>query len=163
MLVVQVVEILWTKATRGAPRSNERVALPRAFSIEVTSCACAVQHYRIAEWESFQPTLVKSDAKDSVPGSVGLLHILQEPNGHFRLGLVGTPEGGQPRRHERSRAIHLAAGEYARLSVNARHTSYSGQYYSETVFNVASGEHVPSNRFLLSSPNHELDLKANLF
>lgn len=163
MLVVQVIEILWTKATRGAPRSNERVALPRAFAIAAAPCACFVQNYRIAEWEGFQPTLVKTDANDSVPRSEGVLYITPEPIGHFRLGLAGTPGGGQPRRHESLRAIHLATGEYARLSVNARHTNSSGQYYSETVFNVASGERIPPDRFLHGSPDHELDFKANLF
>jgi hypothetical protein len=163
MLVVQSVQILWTKATRGAPRSNERVALPRAFPVNASSGEYVIQRYRIAEWEGFVPKLVATEIKESVAGSEDVLRISREPEGSFRLGLAGSPNAGQPKRHPRLNAIHLLPGEYARLVVNARHTTYSGQYYSETVFNVACGEHVPPNRFLLGSPEHELDLKANLF
>jgi hypothetical protein len=163
MLIVQIVEILWTKATRGAPRANERVGLARAFPIQGSSREYLVQRYRIAEWEGFLPKLVKVEAKDSVPGSEEVLRIAQEPNGAFRLGLLGTPNAGQPHRHSELNAIRLLPGQYARLVVNARHTNYSGQYYSETVFNVACGEYVPTNRFLDGSPDHKLDLKANLF
>lgn len=163
MFVVQSVQILWTKATRGAPRSNERVTLPRAFPVDTSSGEYVVQRYRIAEWEGFMPKLMATEIKVSVPGSEDILRIMRESEGSFRLGLAGAPYGGQPRRHPRLNAIRLAPDEYARLVINARHTTYSGQYYSETVFNVTCGEHVPPNRFLLGSPEHELDLKVNLF
>ena len=163
MLIVQVVEILWTKATRGAPRSNERVNLTRAFPIEGGSSECVVQRSRIAEWEAFSPKLIKCEEAQTVPGSVDVLRISSEPEGSFTLGILGTPNAGQPKRHPVSRAVKLAPGQYARLTVNARHTTYSGQYYSETVYNVACGEGIPGNRFLLGPPDHELNLKANLF
>ncbi|MCB1032315.1 MAG: hypothetical protein KDD47_00585 [Acidobacteria bacterium] len=57
----------------------------------------------------------------------------------------------------------MASGDYVRLTVNARHTSYSGQHYSETTYNVACGEDVATDRFLLGPPDRELDLRANLF
>ena len=163
MLVIQSVQILWTKATRGAPQSNERVALPRAFPLDASSGEYVVQRYRIAEWEGFAPRLIATEIKEAVPGAEEVLRISRQSDGTFRLGLAGTPYNGQPTRHPRLNAVHLVPGEYARLVVNARHTTYSGQYYSETVFNVACGEHVPLNRFLLGSPEHELDLKGNLF
>ena len=163
MLVVQVVEILWTKATRGAPRSNERAGISRTFPIEGGPCECVVQRYRIAEWEAFAPKLVKVESALSAPGSIGVLNLSSEPSGVFSLGISGTPDAGQPKRHPVLRAITLAPGEYARLSINARHTTYSGQYYSETVYNVTCGTEVAPDRFLLGPPNHELDLKANLF
>ena len=131
--------------------------------MDASSGEYIVQRYRIAEWEGFMPKLMATEIKESVPGSEDVLRISREREGPFRLGLAATPFGGRPRRHPRLKAVRLVPGEYARLVVNARHTTYSGQYYSETVFNVACGEHVPPNRFLLGSPEHELDLKANLF
>ncbi len=163
MLVVQVVEIWWTKATRGAPRSNERVGLPRAFSIDSGPTEYLLQHYRIEEWAAFQPKILQSETKSLEPRTEGVLRISPEAGGYFSLGLTGTPYGGQPKRPAFQNAIRLAPGHYARLIVNARHTSYSGQYYSETVFNVACGKSMPPNRFLLGPPDYELDLKANLF
>lgn len=162
MIVVQVVEILWTKATRGAPRANERVGLSRAFVFEGTPSPCLVQHYRLAEWEDFQPKLIKSDRPPSVPGSVGAVRITSQPNGVVALGFLGTPNSGQPSRRPIQEAIRLSSDQYARLVVNARHTSYSGQHYSETVYNIASGQEIPASCFL-RVPEHELDLRANLF
>jgi hypothetical protein len=163
MLVVQVVEILWTKATRGAPRSNERVSLPRQFPVLGGSGECLVQRHRMAEWEQFAPKLVKTDERLSLPGSVDVLRISRLSEGSFTVGILGTPNAGQPRRRPIQQAVEVASGQYVRITLNARHATYSGQYYSETVYNVACGEEVPSGRFLLGPPDHDLDLKANLF
>ena len=163
MLVVQIVEILWTKATRGAPRSNERVSLPRSFPINGATGHYFVQRHRIAEWEGFQPKHVKSEEKQSVPGSEDLLRISRSVDGSFLLGLSGAPDAGQPKRYAVPKALTIHPGEYARLMVNARHTTYSGQYYSEVVYNVANDAKIQADRFLLGAPDHELDLKADLF
>jgi hypothetical protein len=164
MLIVQVVDILWTKATRGAPRSNERAILKRSFAIDLDAVVeCMVQRYRMSEWESFTPQIIKVEKLPSVPGSVDVLRIKAEKGGAFALGILGTPNSGQPRRHAVNGAIQLLPDQWARLTVNARHTSYSGQHYSETIFNVTFGATVPSNRFLLGPPDHDLDLKADLF
>ncbi len=164
MLVVQVTEILWTKATRGAPRSNERVRLPRAFTImNHEGVAYVIQYHRMAEWESFKPTLVKAETKQSVPGSEDALRISHAGVGSFLLGLQRTPNGGQPRRTAMPTAIELALDQYARITLNARHTTYSGQYYSETIYNVACGVKVAPDRFLSGPPEHEINLKAHLF
>ncbi|WP_200232397.1 hypothetical protein [Rubrivivax gelatinosus] len=163
MLVVQVVEILWTKATRGAPRSNERAVLPRAFAMAGDKGEYVIQRHRMAEWENFRPSLMKVEAKPSVPGSEGSLRISRGELGTFAIGLLGTPHDGQPKRPNFSKAIDLKPGQTVRLIVNARHTNYSGQYYSETVYNVACGDDVAPDRFLSGPPDHELDFKANLF
>lgn len=163
MLVVQVVEILWTKATRGAPRSNERAGLPRAFAIAGEKGEYLIQRHRMAEWDDFRPGLVKVETKPSVPGSEGSVRISHGEHGTFTLGLLGTAHDGQPKRPSLANAVKLAPGQYVRLTLNARHTSYSGQYYSETIYNIAFGEEVAPNRFLSAPPDHDLDFKANLF
>ena len=166
MLVLQVVEILWTKATRGAPRANERVALPRAFafafSFTAGSQACLVQHYQLAEWDSFAPRLRQQEERNTPPASMDALQLISQGNDSYSLGILGTPHDGQPRRRPVLRAITLNAGETARLVINARHTSYSGQYYSERIYNVGCGTHLPADLFL-HPPTHSLDLKAHLF
>ena len=164
MLAVQIVEILWTKATRGAPRANERAALPRQFTLSGQTGIYVSERHRLAEWEgNFALQPVRVEVKQSVPGSEGELRITQENDGTVRLGFTGTSSGGQPRRASIANALVVKPGGYVRLLVNARHTSYSGQWYSETVFNVASGEHIAANRFLSTEPDQILDLKADLF
>jgi hypothetical protein len=163
-VVVQIVEILWTKATRGAPRANERSALPRQFILSGEAEAYVAEHHRLAEWEgNFAPQPVRVETKQSVPGSEGELRLARGHDGAVHLGLNGTPYDGQPRRAPIAHGLVLKPGGYVRLLVNARHTSYSGQWYSERVFNVAMGEHVSGNRFLLAEPDQILDLRANLF
>jgi len=163
-VVVQIVEILWTKATRGAPRANERSALPRQFILSGETGAYVAEHHRLAEWEgNFALQPVKVETKQSVPGSEGELHIGRGHDGAVNLGLSGTPYDGRPRRAPVAEGLVLKPGGYVRLLVNARHTSYFGQWYSEKVFNVAMGEHVAGNRFLSAEPDQILDLRANLF
>jgi hypothetical protein len=164
VLVVQVVTILWTKATRGAPRANERVSLPRSFVIELGTGECLVQQHRIAEWEAFSPMLVESGKSLSLPGGIEGLYVTRETDLTYLIGILGTPYFGQPKRRAIQNALKVTSGKYARIIVNARHTSSEGsQSYSETIYNVACGEEIPANRFLQGSPDHELDLKANLF
>lgn len=162
MLVIQVVEIFWTKATRGAPRSKERVGLPRAFPVSPTSEPCLIQRYRIEEREAFAPRLVKQETAVNFPGSVDVLQITALAGGRFALGISGTPYSGQPRRYPIPKAITLQPGQSARIIINARHTTYSGQFYSETIYHIACGDDVASEVFL-QAPEHELDLKAALF
>lgn len=164
MLAVQIIEILWTKATRGAPRANERAALLRAYPFPGECAEYSLQQLRLAEWKNaFAPELVQLVRKRSVPSSEGVLRIQSQPNGSFKLGFLGTPNSGQPKRRAISEAFTLSADQHARLLVNARHTTHSGQYYSETIYNVACGINVAPDRFLLSKPEHELDLRDHLF
>jgi len=163
MLVVQVVEIIWSKASRGALESNVRARLPRAFAIEPVEAPYVVHHVRMAEQEDFGPRRVAPESKASPPRTEGGLAIRSVEPGVYRLELIGNPSGGQPRRHPVHEALTLAPNEFARLVVNGRHTSYSGQWYSEYIYNVASGVSVPVDRFLSGPPTHEFSLAANLF
>ena len=164
MLIVQTVEILWTKATRGAPRANERSALPRQFMLSGQTESYVAEHHRLAEWEgNFALQPVRIQTKQSMPSSETELRLLRQHDGTVRLGLSGTPNGGKPLRTPVAPSLVLKPEGYVRLLVNARHTSYSGQWYSEKVFNVAMGKHVSANRFLSAEPDQILDLQANLF
>jgi hypothetical protein len=164
MLIVQIVEIGWTKATRGAPMSRERAVLPRAFPIEVDASTCAVLHHKMLEWEAFIPQVVRAERLQSIPGAIDVLRIQPERHGVVVLGMLATPNAGsQPKRRAISEAMRLLPGQWGRLVINSRYTSYRGQRYYETIFNVAVGPDVPADRFMQGSPDHDLDLKADLF
>lgn len=163
MLVVQVVEILWSKETRGAPLSSIRAKLPRAFLIDAPIAPYVFQHIRMEEWEEFNPCVVETRTKTAVPRIEGGLAMQSGEADSFHLGLIGNPSGGKPNRYPVNRALTLSYGESARLIVNGRHTSYSGQWYSEYVYNVMSGSELVPNRFLSRKPDHEFSLAAHLF
>src|SRR2546423_14994943 len=162
MVVVQVVEIRWTKATRGAPRANERAALPRAFVLSGMQGNYVVQRYRLDEAAGFRPELLKEASSPVVPRLERSLALKLRDDAHLALGLVWDSIEGQPRRHPQREAVHLAPGESARLVINGRHT-YTSTSYTEVVYNVAYGETVASNRFLAGPPDHVFSLAADLF
>jgi hypothetical protein len=163
MLAVQVVEVLWTKATRGAPESNMRSALQRAYAIELLDAPYVLHHVRLSEWEDFQPRMIRREGRPSIPRTEGGLSMKLGESGRIHLGLIGNPSGGQPHRHPVVEALTLSPGESARLIINGRHSSYSGQWYSEFIYNVASGSSVPADRFVRAMPDHQFSLAANLF
>jgi hypothetical protein len=77
--------------------------------------------------------------------------------------LIWGPSIGQPRRENKRRAITLKPGETARLSINGRHASYSGQFYTEATYNVAFGNNISNDVFIKAEPDSVFDLRADLF
>jgi hypothetical protein len=166
MLVVQVVELLWDKASRDAGSRDLRAKVPRALPIDVGAgnVMCVIQHYRLHAWRGFQPELERHETLAHVPGSEGSLRIRSTGQDRYLLGFAGNttrrPPPGWP---EVPIALVLEPGAFVRFIVNARHTSYSGQTYVETTFNVTAGVDIPANRFLLGPPDRELDMRGHLF
>lgn len=163
LIAVQVVEIGWTKATRGAPRANERARLPRAFILPHTGAAYACQHYLMHEQEGFAAVLKKERQADRAPLKERSLILRERDDGVLVLGLKWDPSEGQPRRSPSNSAIRLAPGQSARLVLNGRHTSYLGQEYSEVIYNVAYGEAIAPERFLCAEADRQFSLAAHLF
>ncbi len=163
MLIVQIVDIVWTKATRGAPRSNERAALPRAFPLDGTEGVFVVANHTLREPEGFVPRHESTTSSPWVPPSIHVLTLLARPDGGFVVGVLGTPHAGQPPRRPQLEAAFVVPGEFLRVVVNARHASYSGQCYSETTFNVACGPRISGDRFVAGPPDRIVDLRVDLF
>ncbi len=163
MIVIQIVEILWTKATRGAPRSNERVALPRAFAIAPFNGDVSIQYLCMAEWKDF-----RVDSRESRQGSLSRIHegaigLQLESPSLLGIDFIGEGLSGQPRRRSASNVMRLSQGQYGRLIVNQRHSTHSGQYYSEDIFNIAFGEDIAADCFVASVPDAIRDFRIDLF
>jgi hypothetical protein len=166
MLVLQIITIIWSKATRGAPRAKERTVLPRSFAIDALELIeedCVVHCVEMAESASFVPTQrIEARVLPQI-STYGALRIRRIDDENYELALSQGSLGGQPQHRPGPRTLRLQAGQYARLMINARHTSYSGQYYSETIYNFCFGKRIPRERFLQPKPDLELDLKVDLF
>lgn len=164
MIAVQIVQINWTKATRGAPRANERAALSRAFAISnLVINKYRLQHYTMDEQSDFKVKLLSEDASAQVPVMERSLTMKMDETGVLKLGMRWQSSDGQPRRHSRPEVLQLKPGEYARLMMNGRYTTYSGQHYSEMLYNVAYGDNIAAARFLNGKPDHEFSLAEHLF
>jgi hypothetical protein len=163
MLWVQQVDVLYTKTSRGAPQATVRNQLPRAFAMMVgTDTAFAFERYTLSEWRDFFPVLIDSGTAISLPHHQNNL-VIAESRDAVTLGLVWNNAIGQPPRRDQPAAITLKSGQTARLIINGRHASYSGQVYTETTYNVALGKHLEANVFTAAEPITALDMKANLF
>jgi len=57
MMVVQRVQIIWAKATRGAPRANERAVLARKFIIPPANDNFNFHRYQMLEKNAFRAKL----------------------------------------------------------------------------------------------------------
>ncbi|CUI09513.1 hypothetical protein [Massilia antarctica] len=163
MIAVQIVEIRWTKATRGAPRATERALLPRAFALLQTGSAYCCQHYLMREDDGFAAVLTKEKQAEHAPRKERSLLLREHDDGLLVLGLRWDAAEGQPRRSGSNIAIRLAPGHSARLVLNGRHTSSHGQEYSEVIYNVAYGDTIARERFLGCEPDQQFSLAAHLF
>lgn len=162
MIAVQLIDIRWTKTTRGAPRANERAALPRAFALLHTDAQYCYQYFLIHERDGFAAVLKKEKQADHAPLKERSLVLSRRDDGLLALGLKWDPSEGQPRRSASNTAIRLAPGQTARLVLNGRHASCLGQEYSEVIYNIAYGSIAPGC-FLAREPDQQFSLAAHLF
>jgi hypothetical protein len=163
MMWVQQVDILYTKASRGAPAATNRNRLPRAFvTHHGDSESYAFEHYRLLEWSDFVPTLTEAETALLPPTSQGDL-VIDATRGMVTLGLRWNQAIGQPPRHHKLGAISLSKGQIACLMINGRYTSYSGQTYTEATYNVAYDDVIRPDVFLRAQVDAVLDMRADLF
>jgi hypothetical protein len=163
MVVVQRVQILWTKETRGAPRANQRAGLPRIFVVVHNDENFGFYFQQMIERDGFKVNLIEQRRAAKLAASEGSLVLKENADGELILGLRWSSADGQPKRYPRLEVIHLAKGQWAQLVMNGRHSNYSGQFYSEDVYNVAYGEPIASNVFIARAPDHRFSLAADLF
>lgn len=167
MLVIQVVELVWTKASRGSAGGEWRAGVQRALPVDLQpgDGACVVQRYQLHAGDGFLPTLRSRESFPHVPGKEGALRIRSQADDQFLLGLAGNldkrPPPGWP---DIPTALVLMPGQFMRFIVNERQTlSRGNQRYVERAYNVTTGIEVPADRFTQGPPDRELDLRGHLF
>lgn len=163
MVLVQHVEIVWTKATRGMPQAEARARLPRVYAAIPGNTAYGYARLRLEEADGFRVEQRESRAAARLPATEGSLCLRAAPDGRLILGLRWNPLRGQPRRYPRPEALRLASGQWAQLQINGRHASYSGQWYTEDSYNVACGPEIDPDVFLSRPPAARFSLTAHLF
>jgi len=160
---VQQVDIVYTKASRGAPQATVRNRLPRAFAILGSGDdAFYFEHYKLLESKDFVSNLQERSSAASAPKHKNSL-VIELSENSVTLGLTWNGSIGQPRRQNKPRAVTIKRGQTARLSINGRHASYSGQFYTEATYNVVFGESIANDVFVKAEPDFVFDLRADLF
>ena len=126
---------------------------------------CAVERYRLVESASgaFEQAPIEAEAHDSIPTRIEDL-VLELNDDTLRLGLsCDVLRTGQPKRKHVQNALTLSPHTIARLVTNGRHTSYSGQWYTQHTYNVAFGDDIVADAFVSGQPQHVFSQEADLF
>ena len=161
-VVVQHIRIIWTKDSRGMPQAKIRSLLPRKLIISHSiQDKYHYSLYRLLEQSGFSCQLSTAIDQKNIPILAGNCLRLREEGEQLILGLIAD-ELGQPSRYPRSEVIRLEPNQIAQLFINHRYTSYSGQYYSEDIYNVAYGAKIENDIFLKSAIK-SFSLMADLF
>jgi hypothetical protein len=162
MIWVQQVDILYTKASRGAPLAARRNKLPRAFPMHPRSPdPYAFEHYKLLEWADFVPTLEERKSGAFYPPKQNSLVI--EPSGDGIRFRLRRNRLHKPHRRDNPSALVLVKGRTARLILNSRSSYKSGPIYTEATYNVAFDGAIAPDVFVVAGEPLLLDLRVDLF
>lgn len=163
-VVVQHIRVLWTKRSRGAPFSIIRNAVPRALLVTPIQAEYVYQTHSFHEGDrAFVQGAHGREESETVPRRERFLVLGHEEDGELVVGLGWDISAGAPPRRGNHKAIRISVGESARLTINGRHTSYSGQYYSQDTFNVALVSMIHEDVFTATGPDYVYSLEVDLF
>jgi len=154
MLVVQHIQVIWTKASRGAPGAVQRNAVPEVFELPpaiVGQTADLLVHQVIVrESNAFTPRIGDVVNEVLAPLALGMLELRPEEG----LARVVTRDGP---------TLVVPLGEWGRIRTNCRHSDYdTGQwYYSKDVVNVAVCAR-PDRGLFQGEPDQYVDAERRL-
>ena len=162
MIVVQLVEIGWTKRSRGGPGAERRARLPRGFRLPAIPAPFLLHQVSLDEWNDF--AMREREERGERPRAVErALTLRSADDGMLCVDFVDNAlQGGHPWRAPRPDVFRLAPGQFGRLTINTRHASEDAWLYTEQVYNVCHGAVVPVDRFVDATPDVELDLRDAL-
>jgi hypothetical protein len=163
-VIVQRVEILWTKKTRSPPGAARRRATPRVFALDSARAPFVMERHRFRETArgAFAEGAVERATSETCPEHEGAL-VLQTEGDVLVLGLRWDDRAGKPSRHPKTSAIRIRRGQTARLVINGRHAGYDDHWYTQETFNVAYGEDIDDDVFLKRRPDRTFSIEADLW
>lgn len=177
MIIIQFIEIAWTKKSRGQPMAALRNAVPLGFrvpSLQNGECPPVFIHWvKVEEATRFQPIF-----NEATCGSLqevqfaGILLALASVDEELEVIFLceGARIGAPRRRYLRKKAFQLAPDTWGRITVNGRHSSASlygysggGWTYHRFVINVANQSGMPDILFPNEPSTHNFQDVAILW
>jgi hypothetical protein len=168
-VIVQLVEVYWTKISRPAPASAVRNALPRALHLPLfEECTYAFHHVRFEEERDFAEQTIAFDHGPAVPRSEHEILLRINEAGELVVGFSPTSVTGQPSRPLATSAVRARIGAYARIVSNGRHntsiTGFGAPWYRQATYNVGLAERPDIGSIFISrEPQMEKSFEADLF
>jgi len=162
MIVVQKIELVWTKRSRGGEGAQRRAALPLAFELPAFPAGDAAYHALLShEHQGFEPRDL--ERRPSLPERDACVLFERRGDG-IRVGYQWSGVCGAPRRAQVSPRwlMELRLGDYGRVLHNGRFSGENYWWYEQIVFNVAVAAEVTSDLFTRIAPSVTADLRERL-
>jgi hypothetical protein len=162
-VVVQLIEVWWTKLSRGGEAATRRNAIPDAFPLTRIDGTYVANRYSVDEENDFRPRILEEYSLPSPPRLHEELILRQTGEGAFSIGVLHTHRTGAPYRRRQDPVFKLGPGEIGRVVVNGRHSGYHGWRYRKATYNVAVGSGMGLDVFLGREPDHVFSWERDLF
>lgn len=165
ILIVQHIQTLWTKASRGMPQAAKRSAVPRILSvpyIEVPQNGVIIHEVNHYEFTQFQAQ-VNTYAADQL-FTYWDLHFQTNASAIDIFFNYATHRTGLPLRGGHMRKLFtLKPKQIGAFHINGRYASYESFWYEQHCINMAYVEKLNSLVFMNRKPDFLLDQLVTLF
>jgi hypothetical protein len=171
IVVVQEIELWWTKSSRAGEGAKARAAVPELLPLpalaSVPDESLVHQQVKIEEWNGFDArveTVEVSPMPVTRRKQMQCVTIGRDGEGHALAEYRYTMAGGAPERASIPRTVlTLAPGQWGRVRYNGRHNASvpTGWLYHKTVINLAPVAVFTGTPFL-GGPTREFSDMADL-
>lgn len=161
-IVVQHVQMWWTKQSRGGPAAVQRNRVPAAYPLtgEHLAAVHLVVHHESAGFDPRAET--RGFTSDGQGKRLRYAEVALDRDGDQLRVSLQPSAFGMPRRHRRPPAARLAAGQWLRWQINYRFVTVNGGewHYRLDTFNVAFG--IKAADLFLGESTRKIDERAIL-
>lgn len=165
MIIIQHIITHWTQKTRGMPGVEKRKKVPHKLLLPDASHplpSVLLHEITAYEWEDFrlQQTTKRLDQLEQYWS-----FQFQQQEHHLEIWFTySKTEHGSPERGTYLRRIfNLKKNQTAVFQINGRFANEEGQYYVSHFVNLGFVNRFNDNLFLTKAPDHNVDLRAQLY
>ena len=165
-LVLQAIQVTWTKASRGMPQAARRNQVPQTLELPESSGSGPLWLHQVQARESRNFALEpESRLLDRIPVNWEHGIVFKPDDEKLQVSFrYSQSQHGLPRRApERLPLFHLSPGQTAQFAINGRFVSERGQFYRSLTLNLAWRRPFDTGLFLNRKPDRRVDYCAHLF
>ncbi|MBA2284505.1 MAG: hypothetical protein H0W02_03380 [Ktedonobacteraceae bacterium] len=169
LVIIQSIQTIWTKASRGGDRASARNRTPEACKLPAQVCSFPDTVFLLhqvvySEHDLFQHPVEKLELEARTePFRYDCLKLLLAEN-TLRITVEWERSEGAPRRVVFPRKeIFLQEQQWARVTYNLRTSWESGWIYKKRVHNIGFFAHISPGIFLEGEPVHTYRDMAHLW
>jgi len=155
-LAIQVVDIHYGKAHRGAAGAQTRAGLPRGLPLPIVGESGVLHQCRMSGWDGFVP---RASAQEPLIRDGGASFQT-----HWRVELGPTELTLHHAMPRISAPVLLAASHdrWGRVRLNSRQQSFEETWFVERTINFGGFRSQPETDVFLGEPDVSLDLRRDL-